>query len=77
MSDSNTNIGTIKDWFTFIVAVVACVAGVIFWVQTTNDPKFSKIESDIQTLQSEIKNIRDNNNEILRVVGRLEGKLDK
>ena len=45
--------------------------------QTTNDPKFSKIESDIQTLQSEIKNIRDNNNEILRVVGRLEGKLDK
>lgn len=77
MVEPSTNIGTVKEWFTFIVAVVACVAGIIFWVQTTNDPKFSKIESDIQMLRSDVKNIRDNNNEILRVVGRLEGKLDK
>ena len=73
---NNTNIGTIKDWFTFIVAVIACVAGVIFWVQSSNDPKFSKIESEIQTLQSEIKNIRGDNNKILRIIGRLEGKLE-
>jgi len=73
---NNTNIGTIKDWFTFIVAVIACVAGVIFWVQSSNDPKFSKIESEIQMLQSEIKNIRSDNNKILRIIGRLEGKLE-
>ncbi len=77
MSQPSTNIGTIKDWFTFTVAVIACVSGVIFWVQTSNDPKFAKIESDIQILRGEIKNIRDDNNEILRVIGRLEGKLDK
>ena len=77
MSQSNTNIDTIKDWFTFIIAVIVCVSGVIFWVQTSNDPKFAKIESDIRILRSEIKNIRDDNNEILRVIGRLEGKLDK
>ena len=77
MSQPNTNIGTMKDWFTFVVAVIACVSGVIFWVQTSSDPKFLKIESDIQLLRGEIKNIRDDNSEILRVVGRLEGKLDK
>ena len=72
MSQSNTNIDTIKDWSTFIMAVIVCVSGVIFWVQTSNDPKFSKIESDIQILRSEIKNIRDDNNEILRVIGALK-----
>ena len=77
MSQSNNNIDTIKDWFTFIIAVIVCVSGVIFWVQTSNDPKFAKIETDIQVLRGEIKNIRDDNNEILRVIGRLEGKLDK
>ena len=74
MTKSETNIQSLKDWFTFIVAVVACVAGVIFWVQSSNDPKFSRIESEIQTLRNDIEKIRDNNNEILRIIGRLEGK---
>tara|TARA_A100001515_G_scaffold26453_1_gene20303 strand:- start:1035 stop:1265 length:231 start_codon:yes stop_codon:yes gene_type:complete len=73
---NEVNLQTLKDWFTFVVAVVATVAGVIFWVQSINDPKFEKIEKDIQTLRSDIKQIRDNNNEILRIVGRLEGKLE-
>ena len=74
---SNTsNIQTIKDWFTFAAAVVACIAGVILWAQTSNDPKFAKIESEIQTLRSEVTSIRENNHKILRIVGRLERKLD-
>ena len=73
---NEVNLQTLKDWFTFVVAVAATVAGVIFWVQSINDPKFEKIEKDIQTLRSDIKQIRDNNNEILRIVGRLEGKLE-
>jgi|TARA_R100001443_G_scaffold111576_1_gene124449 hypothetical protein len=75
MSNS-INIGNLKEWFTFIVAVVACVAGVIFWVQSSNDPKFLKIESEINVLKEDIKGIRSNNNEILRIIGRLEGKLE-
>ena len=75
MSES-ANIGNLKDWFTFIVAVVACVAGVIFWVQSSNNPRFEKIEKDISVLREDIKNIRDDNSEILRIVGKLEGKLD-
>ena len=69
-------IGNFKDWITFFIAVVACVSGIIFWVQSSNDPRFEKIEKEITILRQAIKNIRVNNSEILRIVGRLEGKLD-
>ena len=67
---------TIKDWFTLMVAIIVTIAGVIFWVQSINDPKFEKIEKEIQTLRNDITQIRTDNNEILRIVGRLEGKLE-
>ena len=70
------NIEKIIDWFVFVVAVVTCVAGVIFWVQSSNNPRFEKLEKEINILRQDIKNIRDNNSEILRIVGRLEGKLE-
>ena len=73
---SSFNIQTVKEWFTFIVALVVTVAGVIFWIQTINDPKFQEIEKEIQFLRDDIIQIRDNNNEILRIIGRLEGKLE-
>tara|TARA_Y100000310_G_scaffold314250_1_gene363439 strand:+ start:276 stop:503 length:228 start_codon:yes stop_codon:yes gene_type:complete len=73
---SSLNIQTIKEWFTFIVALVVTVAGVIFWIQTINDPKFQEIEKEIEFLREDITQIRDNNNEILRIIGRLEGKLE-
>lgn len=70
------NLQNIKEWFTFIVAVIATIGGVIFWIQTINDPKFEEIEKEIQILRNEITQIRVNNSEILRIVGRLEGKLE-
>ena len=73
---SNININTIKDWLTFIIAVVIAIAGVIFWVQNINDPKFEEIEKEIQFLRDDITQIRIDNHEILRIVGRLEGKLE-
>ena len=73
---SSLNIQTVKEWFTFIVALVVTLAGVIFWIQTINDPKFQEIEKEIQFLRDDITHIRDNNNEILRIIGRLEGKLE-
>ena len=76
MSDKITgSVGIIKEWFTFIAAVVACVATVIFWIQSASDSKFEKVEEEIEILREEINNIQDNNKEILRIIGRLEGKL--
>jgi hypothetical protein len=73
---SDIDIQTLKDWMTFFVAVIVAVAGVIFWVQSINDPKFEEIENKIQLLRSDIVQIRENNGEILRIVGRLEGKME-
>ncbi len=70
------SVENMKDWLTFFIAVVACVAGIIFWVQSSNDPRFEKIEKEITILRQDIKNIRVNNSKILRIVGRLEGKLE-
>ena len=49
---TEANIQNLKDWFTFIVAVIVCVAGVIFWVQSSNNPRFEKIEKDWIALQN-------------------------
>lgn len=76
MSNSNNNLENVKEWFTFIVAVIATVSGVIFWVQSSNNPRFDQIENEIKILRQDIKTIRNDNSEILRIIGRLEGKLD-
>ena len=76
MMQQQDNVEKIKDWVVFVIAVITCVAGVIFWVQSSNNPRFEKIEKEISILRQDIKNIRNNNSEILRIVGRLEGKLD-
>ena len=70
------SIENIKDWFIFAVSIIACVAGVIFWDQSSNNPRFEKLEKEITILREDIKSIRTNNSEILRIVGKLEGKLE-
>tara|TARA_R100000008_G_C3575313_1_gene164841 strand:+ start:1359 stop:1580 length:222 start_codon:yes stop_codon:yes gene_type:complete len=67
----------VKDWFTFATAVVMCVAGTIFWIQTTSDDKVRRIETDIIELRTDIKKIQEDNREIIRIMGRLEGLIDK
>lgn len=72
----SVGIQNLKDWFVFIVAVISCVIGTIFWVQSANDSEIARIETEIQSLRDDIDTIRENNNEILRIVGRLEGIID-
>ncbi len=76
MTNQRFDIQLFKDWITLIIAVTATVAGVIFWVGSVHDPKFEEVEKEIQLLRNDITQIRLNNNEILRIVGRLEGKLE-
>ena len=78
MSQSNNNtLRNIKDWFTFAVAVVATVSGVIFWIQRADNDKFERIESKIEAVEADVDKIREDNVEIIRLIGKLEGKLER
>mgnify|MGYP003648802784 CR=1 FL=1 len=66
----------LKDYILLSMAIISAIAGIIFWVQSSNDEKISRLDRDIEVIQVDINKIKDNNAEILRVIGRLEGKLD-
>ena len=77
MSDQNNlNIKTLKEYILLVVAIITAIAGIIFWVQNVDKDKIERLENDIELIQADINKIKDNNTEILRVIGRLEGKLD-
>ena len=65
----------IKDWFTFGIAIVAAIASLIFWVQSADNDKIQKIESEVHELQQDMKAINKQNAEILRLIGRIEGSM--
>ena len=71
------NHDALKDWFTFAVAVVATVSGIIFWIQRADNDKFERIESKIEAVEADVDKIREDNVEIIRLIGKLEGKLEK
>ena len=75
MTEKIVNIEAIKDWFTLIAAIITCVAAIIFWIQTSSDTKFENLQSQINTLRTDIQIIERSNNEILRIIGRLEGQI--
>ncbi len=77
MSDQNNlNISALREYIMLIVAIITAIAGIIFWVQNVDKDKIERLENDIELIQADINKIKDNNTEILRVIGRLEGKLD-
>ena len=82
MSDSPNNIDTsnisvyaLKEWLKVTISVAACVAGVIFWVQSSSDVKFEHVQIQIESLKDDMEQIEQDNDKILRVIGRLEGRL--
>ena len=77
MTDQNNiNIKTLKEYILLVVAIITAIAGIIFRVQNVDKDKIDRLERDIELIQADVNKIKDNNTEILRVVGRLEGKLD-
>lgn len=75
-SGSNINVSSIRDYILLGVAIVTTVAGIIFWIQNVGDDRIERVEHEIELIRFDINKIKDNNNEILRIIGRLEGKLD-
>jgi cell division protein FtsB len=69
-------ISTAKDWMTFIIAVIAAISGIIFWVQSVGKVEYQRIEKDVAEIKVEMKEIHQQNGEILRLIGQLEGKVE-
>ena len=69
-------ISAAKDWLTFIIAVVAAISGIIFWVQSVCKVDYQRIEKDVAEIKVEMKEIQQQNGEILRLIGQLEGKVE-
>tara|TARA_Y100000296_G_C5119288_1_gene229489 strand:+ start:327 stop:578 length:252 start_codon:yes stop_codon:yes gene_type:complete len=80
MSEDNPSppvtISMIRDYILLGVAIVTAVAGLIFWIQNVGDDRIERVEHEIELIRSDVNKIKDNNTEILRIIGRLEGKLD-
>ena len=76
MSDNNS-LTQAKDWVTFAIAIVAAIASIIFWVQSADDSRINRIEGEIKELKQDMKAITKQNSEILRLIGRIEGSMDK
>ena len=72
-----TNLSQIKDWATFAIAIVAAIASIIFWVQSADNDKIHRIEGEVAELKQDMKEITKQNSEILRLIGRIEGAMDK
>ena len=75
--NNNDTLRNVKDWFTFAVAVIATVSGVIFWIQRADSDQFERIETKIEAVEADIDKIREDNVEIIRLIGKLEGKLER
>lgn len=67
----------IKEIITTAVAVVVAISGIIFWVQHVADERVQSVQTEITEMKRDIKEIEENNREILRIVGRLEGSLQR
>jgi len=75
-SNNSISVQSLKEWATLIASVIACVAGVIFWVQTASDAEFERMQVQIDSLKNDMNQIERDNDKILRVIGRLEGRLN-
>jgi len=76
MSNNNLSVSALREYILLVVAIITAVAGIIFWVQNVDKDKIERLEHDIEMIQIDINKIKENNTEILRVIGRLEGKMD-
>ena len=73
---NDASLSQAKEWATFVIAVVAAIASVIFWVQSADDDRIHRVEGEIKELKQDMKAITKQNAEILRLIGRIEGSMN-
>ena len=72
-----SNVSQAKEWVTFAIAIVAAIASIIFWVQSADNDRIQHIEDEVKELKMDMKEINKQNSEILRLIGRIEGAMNK
>ena len=72
-----SSISQVKEWTTFAIAIVAAIASIIFWVQSADNDRIQHIEDEVKELKTDMKEINKQNSEILRLIGRIEGAMNK
>ena len=72
-----TSLSQVKEWVTFAIAIVAAIASIIFWVQSADNDRIQHIEGEVKELKQDMKEITKQNSEILRLIGRIEGAMNK
>jgi uncharacterized membrane protein (DUF106 family) len=77
MAPAKSNISQVKEWTTFAIAIVAAIASIIFWVQSADDDRIQHIEDEVKELKVDMKEINKQNSEILRLIGRIEGAMNR
>jgi len=77
MTAAKSSISQVKEWATFAIAIVAAIASIIFWVQSTDNDRIEHIEDEVKELKQDMKEITKQNSEILRLIGRIEGAMTK
>tara|TARA_R100000808_G_C2087327_1_gene109018 strand:+ start:564 stop:794 length:231 start_codon:yes stop_codon:yes gene_type:complete len=74
---NNNSLTQAREWVTISIAVIAAIASIIFWVQSADDSRITRLEGEIKELKQDMKAITKQNSEILRLIGRIEGSMDK
>ena len=79
--NKNADSKIFKVWISTTLSLIGVVVASIFWIQNHGESKYyskisgMKIEDEISELKNDIEIIREQNNEIIRSLGIIEGKL--
>lgn len=78
-NDDKFSLKKVKDVIMLTLAVVSCIAGFIFWVQSSVDSKTEAVRSEtkaeLKLMQKDIDKLEENTSKILVTLGRMEGYL--
>lgn len=68
---------SILEWFILAGTAIGFILGAIFYIEGVSSAKYERIEEEVRIIQSDLKNIYEKNNELIHILGTLEGKVEQ
>lgn len=81
MKDNKNNISTLKPYAVLFMTLISAIVSSIFWVQSYGEDHYypldsgKHIEEEQREIKDDIEKIRDQNIEMLLMLGRIEGAI--